>query len=273
MYLAHETSGEGPNVVLLHGLTATRNRVIHGSRRLERAGFRTTAYDARSHGDSDPPSTAEDPARAYSYEALADDLESVIEQSMPADEPYLLAGSSMGAHTAIRHAMQRPRNIAGLVLIGPAVDGSSRSEDELSYWDDLSDGLRKGGVDGFIEVFERGLTVSVDWRQRIVDLERDLMSRHRHLDALADAIKWVPRSAPFESTDELCDLRIPSLIVASDDEVDPGHPLAVARAWAEALPEARLRIDRPGETPLAWSGGRLCEVIADFAASETDLVR
>ncbi|HEV2726871.1 MAG TPA: alpha/beta fold hydrolase, partial [Solirubrobacterales bacterium] len=46
--------GEGPPVVLCHGITATRRYVVHGSRMLERGGFRTVAYDARGHGKSDP---------------------------------------------------------------------------------------------------------------------------------------------------------------------------------------------------------------------------
>jgi len=48
--LAGEQSGEGPAVVLLHGLSATRRYVVMGSRTLERSGHRVIAYDARGHG-------------------------------------------------------------------------------------------------------------------------------------------------------------------------------------------------------------------------------
>src|SRR5206468_1416016 len=71
---AGEEAGEGPPVVLLHGLTATRRYVVMGSRMLERAGHRVVAYDARGHGRSSP---APDPA-AYRYTDLAADLAAVL---------------------------------------------------------------------------------------------------------------------------------------------------------------------------------------------------
>ena len=46
----------------------------------------------------------------------------------------------------------------------------------------------------------------------------------------------VPRSSPFDDLAELELLDVPALVVASHDEADPGHPYAVAEAWAERLP-------------------------------------
>ncbi|MGH2950919.1 MAG: hypothetical protein ACRDKX_02605, partial [Solirubrobacterales bacterium] len=45
MTLAGETTGDGPPIALLHGLTANRRYVVHGSRYLPRAGYRTVSYD------------------------------------------------------------------------------------------------------------------------------------------------------------------------------------------------------------------------------------
>ena len=91
--LAGEEAGEGPPIVLLHGLTATRRYVVMGSRLLERSGHRVIAYDARGHGRSGP---APDPT-AYGYERLARDLEAVLDAlAIPC---AALAGASMGAHT------------------------------------------------------------------------------------------------------------------------------------------------------------------------------
>jgi len=52
---------------------------------------------------------------------------------------------------------------------------------------------------------------------------------------------------------------------ASRDEADPGHPLEVGEAWAREL-GARLVVEAPGESPIAWQGGRLSKVIAALAA-------
>jgi 3-oxoadipate enol-lactonase len=62
MELALETHGEGPPVVGLHGLTATRRYVLMGSRQLERSGRRVILYDARGHGESPPAPDGDDAA-------------------------------------------------------------------------------------------------------------------------------------------------------------------------------------------------------------------
>jgi hypothetical protein len=90
------------------------------------------------------------------------------------------------------------------------------------------------------------------------------MKLHRHPEAVARALREVPRSLPFEGLEELETLGVPSLVVASYDEADPGHPYAIAEAWADRLPAGRLISEEPGKSPLAWQGGRLSRAIADF---------
>ena len=81
-------------------------------------------------------------------------------------------------------------------------------------------------------------------------------------------MRVVPRSLPFDGMAELESLDVPALIVASHDEADPGHPHAVAEAYASSLPDARLLSEEEGESPLAWQGGRLSREIAGFAAED-----
>src|SRR5919198_151039 len=109
--LAVFEDGEGPAVVLLHGLTATHRYVVMGSKVLPRAGFRTIAYDARGHGASSP-------APDYAYGALAGDLGAVLD-ALEVDRA-VLAGASMGAHTLLRYALEAPARVAGIVAITPA---------------------------------------------------------------------------------------------------------------------------------------------------------
>ena len=71
---AARAAGEGPPIVLCHGITATRRYVVHGSRALERAGHRVVSYDARGHGESDPAPAGE----GYGYPELVGDLERVV---------------------------------------------------------------------------------------------------------------------------------------------------------------------------------------------------
>jgi pimeloyl-ACP methyl ester carboxylesterase len=252
--LRGEEDGDGPPIVLLHGLTATRRYVVHGSRALARRGHRTIAYDARGHGESDP-------GPGYDYPELSGDLAAVMAERA-GGRRCVLAGHSMGAHTLTARALADPDGIAALVIIGPTFLGNPISEESMAYWDALADGLEGGGVEGFIDAYDRGL--NPEWRDTILRITRDRLARHSHPEAVARALREVPRSDPFEDLSELEFLDLPALVVASNDEADPGHPRAAAEAWAERLPHATLVSEGPGESPLAWQGGKLSREIAAF---------
>jgi pimeloyl-ACP methyl ester carboxylesterase len=256
-----ERAGEGPPIVLCHGLTATRRTVLHGSRALERAGHRVITYDARGHGDSDPAPGGE----GYGYPELIDDLEAVLDSQLEGERP-IVGGHSMGAHTAIAYALRRPQKVAGLVVIGPAFGGSIEP-DSLPYWDGLAAALEADGVDGFVARIDREQPIDPRWRDSVLRFTRERMLRHRDLSAIVSALREVPRSRPFDGLAALEALEVPALVVASRDEADPGHPYAIARSYAERLPSAQVTVEQEGQSPLAWQGGRLSREIAAFAAA------
>jgi pimeloyl-ACP methyl ester carboxylesterase len=259
--LSGADEGEGTPVVLLHGLTATRRYVVMGSRSLERGGHRVVAYDARGHGRSTPPRDA----RAYGYEELARDLGAVLDAR--GIERAVLAGASMGAHTLLRFALDAPERVAGLVVVTPAYDPATQDDERrLAYWDRLSTGLREGGIEGFVAA-NRVERMPPAWQETVRTVLRQRLAQHDHLGAIADALHAVPRSRPFGTLHDLAALEgVPAVVVASRDEADPGHPLAVGEAYAAALPGARLLTEEPGRSPLAWQGGQLSKVIAELAA-------
>jgi 3-oxoadipate enol-lactonase len=257
--LAGEEVGEGPPIVLLHGLTATRRYVLHGSLTLARRGYRLITYDARGHGESSPAPESE----GYGYEELRRDLAAVLADRCPGERP-VLGGHSMGCHTAVAYALDHADEVAALVLVGPVTLGIPATDESLAGWGRLADGLERGGVEGFMEAYEADLGVDPSWREAALRITRERMERHRHPEAVARALREVPRSLPFEGLAELETLAVPALVVASYDEADPGHPYAMAEAWAERLPDARLVNEEPGKSPLAWQGGRLSRAISDF---------
>ncbi len=250
MRLAFDDDGEGPAVVLLHGLTATRRYVVHGSKALERAGHRVVKYDARGHGQS--------PAGDhYDYAALASDLESLL------DGPAVLAGASMGCHTIVRFALDHPDLVRAAVLITPAFDPDD--DRDLTFWSDRARGLREGGIEGFLDAM-RPFSSPERWHPVIERVVRQRMAEHASLAAVADAIEQLPQSRPFEAWADLAALTMPVTVVASRDEADPEHPLAVGERYAAAIPGAELRTEDPGQSPLAWQGGQLSRIIAETAA-------
>jgi pimeloyl-ACP methyl ester carboxylesterase len=257
--LASEEVGGGVPVVLLHGLTATRRYVVMGSRALERSDHRVISYDARGHGRSSP---APDRA-AYGYDDLGGDLVAVLDD-LEVDRA-VLAGASMGAHTALWLALEQPHRAAGVVVITPGYDpGTFHDCKRLERWDALASGLREGGVNGFLEAYGEP-RVPAAWRETVLKVIRQRLALHQHPEAVADALSAVPRARPFERLEDLAQLSVPAVVVASADEPDPEHPQALAEAYARAIPGARLITDEPGRSPLAWQGSQLSKVIASLA--------
>jgi pimeloyl-ACP methyl ester carboxylesterase len=257
--LRGSAAGEGTPIVLCHGLTASRRYVLHGSRALERAGHRVITYDARGHGESDPAPAGQ----SYGYPELIGDLERVVDAEVGADR-FLLGGHSMGAHTAVGYALAHPERLSGLVIIGPTYTGELSAE-SLAYWDGLAAALEAGGIDGFVDYVKRESGTGEAWRDSVGRVSAERMLLHADPHELARALRETPASRPFGSLADLAGLDVPALVVASGDEADPGHPYAVAEAYAAALPRARLISEDGGQSPLAWQGGRLSREISSFA--------
>jgi pimeloyl-ACP methyl ester carboxylesterase len=250
-----EQAGEGPPVVLLHGLSATRRNVVQGSRHLIKRGYRLIAYDARGHGASSP-------AGSYDYAELVGDLEAVLAHLDV--ERTALVGSSMGAATAMAFTLEHPERVAALVQITPAYTGYARSGDvDGDSWERMAAVLERGGVDAFVEVAQpEGLPER--WREIAREATRQRMERHEHPEAVAAALRQVPRSVAWKGLDRLCDLEVPVLIVGSQDESDALHPLGVAQEYDRKLPRSELVVEDRGKSPLAWQGARLSGEIGDF---------
>jgi pimeloyl-ACP methyl ester carboxylesterase len=257
--LAGEAAGTGRPIVLLHGLSATRRNVVQGSRSLLRHGYRLIGYDARGHGESSPPPEPD----AYEYSDLVGDLEAVLEHLALEDRP-VLAGSSMGAATAMTYALEHPDRVAALVQITPAYGGVPRTDGlEEHQWQRFADVLETGGIDGFVEIAQPG-DIPDKWRETARQATRQRLERHRDLGAVAHALRVVPRSTAFLGMEALEQLELPTLLVASRDAADRMHPFAVAREYADRLPNAELVVEDEGASPIAWQGARLSRAIADF---------
>jgi pimeloyl-ACP methyl ester carboxylesterase len=284
-----------PPLVLLHGLTATRRYVVMGSRLLERSGCEVVSYDARGHGES-APAACRDPAvrasdaaairdalaagdaraarvtldveselhEAYGYRRLALDLRDVLDAL--GIERAAFAGASMGAHTIARFALDHPQRVAAIALITPAYDADAheaRGDADYASWDALAQGLRDGGVEGFLAAYDFASVPEV-WRATVEQVVRQRLAAHLHPDAVADALEAVPRSRPFEAMAQLAEIEAPTLIVGSRDAADPGHPLATAERYAATIPNGELLVEPDGASPLAWQGGQLSRAVGDL---------
>ena len=213
---------------------------------------------AQVASQSDPAPTPSD----YRYADYADDALAVLDHL--GVERAVLVGHSMGAHTAARLALTHPHRVAALVLGAPAHLG--RPSADLGRWDLLADGLARGGPEGMLAALEP-FDVPDKWAGSLRTVIVQRLGKHLHPGAVADALRATPRSAAFDGLDALKAIRVPTLVVGSRDEVDPDHPLAVAREYAQRIPGARFVVEARGEAPLTWRGGALSRTILDFLAT------
>jgi pimeloyl-ACP methyl ester carboxylesterase len=106
---ARDWGGDGPPVVLLHGL-ASNCRIWDGvAPLLAAAGFRTVAIDQRGHGESDQPD------HGYDFATVGCDLAAAV-AALGLARP-VLAGHSWGGNVALQYAADRGDAVAGLALV------------------------------------------------------------------------------------------------------------------------------------------------------------
>jgi pimeloyl-ACP methyl ester carboxylesterase len=127
----YQQVGEGPDLVLIHGLTG--NLAVWHLRIVPELAehFRVLTYDLRGHGHSDTPSSG------YTLDAMAEDLLELLDE-LELERP-LVAGHSYGADIALYHALHQPDRLWEAIAIEaalPALEENRAHEGWVgwSYW-------------------------------------------------------------------------------------------------------------------------------------------
>ena len=219
--------GEGPLVVDLHGLSASREL----TRRMDLdltaglTGRRVLAYDARGHGRS----TGSPDPMSYSWPRLADDLLALLD-AVGADEPVDAIGASMGTATILHAAVARPDRFRRLVLTIPPTAWETRVAQGAAYRQ-AAQLVRERGVAAFITATSAVLPPP----PVVADLEpvtepaigEDLLPFVLEGAALSD----------LPDPSAVAGIAAPTLLLPWAG--DPGHPLSTAERLAELMPDTR----------------------------------
>ena len=132
--LAGERSGEGPPLVLLHGMAGERgdwNRLLAALP----TDYPVLRYDLRGFGQS----PSDD--REYSH---TDDLLALFDAQGIDRAPLL--GLSMGGGVALNFALSHPERVSRLILVSPAMVGWEWSDEWKALWRGVSRAAREGDM-------------------------------------------------------------------------------------------------------------------------------
>lgn len=108
----YDLSGEGPLVVLIHGMTAPMHVWDPTVTALNRAGFQTLRYDLFGRGESDRPKTA------YNLDLLYRQLSELLGE-LQREEPFHLIAFSWGCGLAAHFADRHPDRIQRIIFLAP----------------------------------------------------------------------------------------------------------------------------------------------------------
>jgi 3-oxoadipate enol-lactonase len=224
--LAYGEAGQGPPLVLLHGLGSSRNDWLM-QLPVFIPRFRVIAVDLRGHGSSPKP------AGPYRLELLAVDVARLLRR-IDAHPAHVL-GISLGGAVAQQVALDYPELVHSLVLVNTAARLISES------WQQRMLGVRRlasvylGGMDRVAETVARRLFPKPEQAQ----LRREATERISRNDPAAyRATLWA--IARFDVRARLGEIACPTLIVAGD--ADSTVPLASKQLLAERIPHSRLEI-------------------------------
>lgn len=105
----YQRVGEGPDLVLIHGLTG--NLAVWHLKMVPilRDHFRLLTYDLRGHGYTDMPPSG------YTVGDMAEDLRGLLDE-LDIERPFLV-GHSYGADTALNFALRYPQRVQDVVAI------------------------------------------------------------------------------------------------------------------------------------------------------------
>ena len=254
-------SGEGPPIVLSHGVTNSIREWFHQLESLPRAGFRTIAFDHRGHGQSVVGS------EGHSVENLAQDVRSVVEGLDL--RGAVLVGHSMGGVAVEAFVTQFPRlaaeRVAGIVLLStfaktpfgsPSTRTKKRIEQITSHVPDMSWVWSQPNLGLLLARIGFGR----DPHPSHVELARQMLR-----DCPPDTRIVAPRAlVGFDVTADLPNVDIPTLVIGGTGDLltPPAH----ARLIAKLIPNARLEVFPGGGHMLMLErADELDRLIIDFA--------
>jgi pimeloyl-ACP methyl ester carboxylesterase len=260
--LAYDVTGEGPLVVLVHGMGDGRQAYRFVVPELVAAGFRVASMDLRGHGESSLgwPS--------YTRTDVAGDILALIRHL---GGPAVVVGHSFAGGAATIAAAQEPRLVTSLVEIGPftraqKIDGGALLRNArhrkglmllLGTAILRSVGLWKKYLDHAIPVVK-----PADHAAYIAALASDLSRPGRMA-----VVSKMGQSAPVDAGAQLPNIACDALVIMGTLDPDWADPRAEAEGVIAAMPAGRgalTMIEGAGHYPHAQYPAQVAAAVVSF---------
>lgn len=229
--LAYDLIGEGPLVVLAHGIGDSRHSYRFLAPRIAAAGYRVASVDLRGCGDS---SVGWD---GYSRTDLAGDLVALVRHL---GGPAVLVGQSISGGAATVAAATAPDLVRGLVELAPFTRAQSIPLGALLRNRRYRTGtlrLARTALLGSRSAWKGYLdlaypTKPADWDAELARIDAALQQPGR-----MKALKAMCTTSPGDAGAQLAHVRCPVLVVEGDADPDWDDPRAEGERILADLPD------------------------------------
>ncbi len=225
--LAHRDEGQGPLVLLLHGVGGDR-LLWNGVAKELSSEFRVIVPDLRGHGRTSAPSGA-----GFALDDLLGDVLHLLDEKSAG--PVHWVGFSAGAFLALRAALDHPDRVRSLILVSGAAYLDSHSKAVMERWWSTS---QEEGAEGLAVRLLKDLYYP-DWVEAHLEVV-DQMHEEVPRRAYGPAVAWGKALTGLDERNRIPTIRRPTLIVqAMDDQVvDASH----GRILRQSIPGSTIRI-------------------------------
>ncbi|MBM9623603.1 alpha/beta fold hydrolase [Streptomyces zhihengii] len=260
--LAYEVTGEGPLIVLAHGMGDNRAAFRELGALLAGAGHRVAAVDQRGHGES---STG---WASYTRTDAAGDLLAVIRHL---GGPAVVVGHSFAGGAATIAAAEAPELVTAVVEISPFTRAQKIDARAL-----LSDARYRKGMSLLLGT---GLLRSVGLWKRYLDhaypgtrpegyaAHREALEADLRRPGRMAVVSRMGMSAPVDAGARLGDIRCPALVVEGTLDPDWADPVAEGEGIVAMMPEGLGRlvtIEGAGHYPHVQAPAEVASAVLAF---------
>ena len=265
--IAYDVTGEGPLVVLSHGIGDRRQAYRFLAPRLAQAGYRVANADLRGHGESSMGWKSVTGTDAITRTDIAGDLLALIRHF---GGPAIIVGHSISGGAATIAAAKEPELVSGIVEINPFTKTQKISPGGLMRIRRYRRGVtRLAGTQIFrsLRLWMRYLDVAYPTKPAdYADYMAALAAKLREPGRMAEFMK-TGKTTPADAGAQLPNVRCPALVVMGTLDPDFADPRAEGDAIVAAMPAGLGRVatvEGAGHYPHAQSPDQVAALAIGF---------